>query len=86
MNQGVALLLKRMETNPEEFPLRNGHTMYDSRWGKILKYVLDDDRRGSFLSETERQLLADKYWSLQATAFSEAVMQELVDPEPDLPF
>ena len=86
MNQGVALLLKRMETNPEEFPLGTGHTMYDSRWGKFLKYALDDDRRGSFLSETERRLLADKYWSLQATAFSEAVMQELVDPDPELPF
>lgn len=86
MNQGVALLLKRMETNPEEFPLGTGLTMYDSRWGKFLQYIIDDDRRGGFLSETERKLISEKYWSLQATAFSEAVMQELVDPEPDLPF
>ena len=86
MNQGVALLLKRMETNPEEFPLGTGLTRHDSRWGKFLQYVMDDDKRGSFLSDTERKLLTDKYWSLQATAFSEAVMQELVDPEPDLPF
>ena len=84
MNQGVALLLKRMETNPEEFPLGTGFTRHDSRWGKFLQYVIDDDKRGGFLSEKER--VADKYWSLQATAFSEAVMQELVDPEPELPF
>ena len=54
MNQGVALLLKRMETNPEEFPLGTGLTRHDSRWGKFLQYVMDDDKRGSFLSDTER--------------------------------
>ena len=86
MNQGVALLLKRMETNPEEFPLGMVLATYDSRWGKFLQYVVDNDRRGAFLSDKERQLLTDKYWSLQATAFSEAVMQELVDPDPELPF
>ena len=68
MNDGVALLLERMKTHPEEF------MDFGSKWGKIIHEHKD------FLNAKDRQALTDGLNSLMQQRFTEKVMEELVDP------
>lgn len=66
-NAGVALLLERMKTNPEEFTVGD-------KWSKILHDYKD------FLEVEDRQALAEKINELMQQKFTEKVLEELVDP------
>lgn len=68
MNDGVALLLERMKTNPEEF------MDFGSKWAKIIHEHKD------FLNVEDRQALTDGLNFLMQQRFTEKVMEELVDP------
>lgn len=69
MNSGVALLLERMKTNPEEF---NGEV---NKWGNLLQYYKAylDPEDANALNEGINKLLQQK--------FTEKVLEELVDPK-----
>ena len=69
MNNGVALLLERMKTNPEEF---NGEV---NKWGNLLQYYKAylDPEDANALNEAINKLLQQK--------FTEKVLEELVDPK-----
>jgi len=70
MNDGVAMLLERMKTNPEEFVPNNG----SSKWGSLIAAYKD------FLEPEDRQALSVGVNKLLQQAFTEKVMQELIDP------
>ena len=89
MNQGVEILLARMDSNPDEFvgtswPSKN-------KWA----WVIDDLRRRMvptkedkefgqplrFLSDDEVRMLWEKLESLRADQFTKAVMQTLLHEE-----
>ena len=70
MNDGVALLLERMKTNPEEFVPNNG----SSKWGSLIAAYKE------FLEPEDRQALIVGVNKLLQQAFTEKVMQELIDP------
>jgi hypothetical protein len=70
MNDGVAMLLERMKTNPEEFVPNNG----SSKWGSLIAAYKD------FLEPEDRQALTEGMNKLLQQAFTEKVMQELIDP------
>ena len=89
MNQGVEILLARMDSNPDEFvgtswPSKN-------KWA----WVVDDLRRRMtptkedkefglplrFLSDDEVRTLWEKLESLRADQFTKAVMQTLLEDE-----
>jgi hypothetical protein len=71
MNDGVALLLERMKTNPEEFVPNNG----SSKWGSLIAAYKD------FLEPEDRQVLSTGVNKLLQQAFTEKVMQELIEPK-----
>jgi hypothetical protein len=76
MNEGVKILLARMETNPEEFiaPLYTGA----SKWGHLIesyKHSLDVE---------DQQAIEEGYKKIHQQRFTEQVMKELLAPEEDM--
>lgn len=78
MNDGVKILLARMDSHPEEFAdlfvQDQGRT--HGRWGMVLRIVRDT---GGFLSEEDKTALLDKYHSIQGNNFTQCVMRELLE-------
>jgi hypothetical protein len=81
MNIGVAILLKRMDSHPEEFQgLGYGIKVtitergeVSRRWDAFISAAL----KSTFLTGEERELLLNKLSSIQGNAFSAAVVEEL---------
>jgi hypothetical protein len=71
MNDGVKILLERMQTHPEEFVPNNG----SSKWGSLIAAYKE------FLESEDRQALSLGVNKLLQQAFTEKVMQELIDPK-----
>jgi hypothetical protein len=72
MNDGVALLLERMKTNPEEFVIEEG---VPAKWDSLIRSyesVLPPEDVKSF-KEARNALLQQQ--------FTEKVLEELVDPK-----
>lgn len=85
MNEGVEILLARMDSHPEEF--------YDhGPWSWVTDAVMgefetrsqgmpaDIYQRAAFMTDEELAALRDKYQKLQATHFTNRVMQQLLNP------
>lgn len=83
-NQGVQILLNRMDSHPEEFVPRGG------RWNWVIDKVINriDNNHARtdanvlhlrFLTDEEVNALYDKYMSLQDNEFTKAVMQQLLE-------
>ena len=68
MNDGVALLLERMKTNPEEF-------IDGGKWAHIM------NKHEDFLDAEDRQALTSGLNKLMQQQFTEKVLEELVDPK-----
>lgn len=85
MNTGVEILLKRMDSHPEEFHWDEG----TSRWGWLLRMLAEEGIARpepwgydlSFLPPEEFQALRDKLCSIQGEAFTRTVMRELLVDE-----
>ena len=72
MNDGVAMLLERMKTNPEEF------FDFGSKWAGVIGEHKD------FLEAEDRQALTDGLNKLMQQRFTEKVMEQLIDPKSSL--
>jgi len=70
MNDGVALLLERMKTNPEEFVPPN-----DLKWKTLWEWY------ASFLSVEDQKAYNEGYCKVMQQRFTELVMEELIDPK-----
>jgi len=68
MNDGVAMLLERMKTHPEEF------FDFGSKWASVIGEHKD------FLEVEDRQALTNGLNKLMQQRFTEKVMEELIDP------
>ena len=77
MNDGVAMLLERMKTNPEEFvdSMSNG----ENKWGRLMneyrKYLSKEDLEA--FDEGHREAI----FQHMQQRFTEKVMEELIDPQ-----
>ena len=76
MNQGIEILLARMESHPDEF--YNIHQQATvppgTRWDALIREV----NKGKFVTEEERTALQNKLSSIQGESFTKAVLQELM--------
>jgi hypothetical protein len=70
MNDGVKLLLDRMETHPEEFTTKDFSG--NSRWSHLINYY------DGILTDEERNALKTKQTELLRKELTQAVMQELL--------
>ena len=69
MNDGVALLLERMKTHPEEFGVRDG------KWTSLINnYIMH-------LEKEDRDALNEGMDKLMQQRFTEKIMEELIDPK-----
>jgi hypothetical protein len=68
-NAGVALLLERMKTNPEEFT-------QDHKWMGVIRSYKE------YLSEEDRKVLDAGINELMQQKFTECILEGLVDPKP----
>jgi adenine-specific DNA methylase len=71
-NKGVQILLKRMESNPEEF-------MSDVKWNAIVEHVRKKAYR--FITEEEATAVDNKLMELEAQLFTNTVMSTLLKQE-----
>lgn len=68
MNAGVAILLQRMETNPEEFAVGD-------KWTGLLK------KYSVFLNEEDQRAISEKLNEIMQQKFTEKVLEELTLPK-----
>ena len=71
INNGVALLLERMKTHPEEFVSEHG----SSKWGSLIAAYKE------FLDPKDQRALETEYHKILQQKFTEKVLVELVDPK-----
>jgi hypothetical protein len=71
MNDGIALLLERMKTNPEEFDAMGR----DSKWENLV-YKFNE-----WLDEEDKEVFKNAIKKMRQQKFTELVMEELVDPK-----
>ncbi len=72
MNDGVAMLLERMKTNPEEFWTDNGSS---NKWSHLIHAYI------THLSTEDREALNGGIDKIMQQRFTEQVMEELIDPK-----
>jgi phosphoribosylformylglycinamidine (FGAM) synthase PurS component len=98
-NEGVTMLLNRMDSHPEEFPVfvaTVDASYVGHRWGWAIKDVIKrveqeqvDDvaakRLARFLTDAEVHALYDKLIAINRNYFRNAVMEELLNPNPQQP-
>ena len=72
MNDGVAMLLERMKTNPEEFDVG-----YSTKWNQLINAYKE------LLEPEDQQTLTEGLKKLMQQRFTERVMEELIDPKSD---
>ena len=70
MNDGVKILLERMETHPDEFYVMGR----DSKWESLI-YRFSD-----WLDEEDKEAFKKAMKKMRQQKFTELVMEELVDP------
>lgn len=91
-NKGVAILMNRMDSHPEEFTERKNlgsRTRWDWLIEQVSRRVFNGHKGDSnyrldlpFLTDEEVDALHDKYQQLQGQAFTNRIMSELLD-EPE---
>lgn len=74
-NAGVALLLERMKTNPEEFCAENEMRMGQGKWRKVWELY------GKYLSEEDQEAYINGLKEINQQRFTEHVLEGLVDPK-----
>jgi hypothetical protein len=81
MNQGVQILLERMDTNPEEF--EDDFALGGGKWYDIVQAVHvrkdKNEKTLPFLSDAEVNALYDKLEDVRRENFTAAVLRRLAD-------
>lgn len=77
MNDGVAILLERVKTHPEEFVFDDNNPFAESKWRKILDHYKD------YLDPEDVQALKSEMNKLIQEKFTAKIMEELFDPKPE---
>lgn len=68
MNDGVAMLLERMKTHPDEFGVR------DSKWASLINNHI------MHLEKEDRDAINEGMDKIMQQRFTQNVMEELIDP------
>jgi hypothetical protein len=81
MNQGLAILMERIDTNPEEFISEGeigGIARLPKRWAALIGIALDSDRSGTFVTPEERAALTAKLGEVRGDRFHKEVLRKLM--------
>ena len=87
MNQGVEILLARMDSNPDEFTTARGK--WDWVMDGVNRRVADKDKESDphlpYLNDEEVKALWDKFNTLRRDSFTHRVMETLLEDAQELP-
>jgi len=75
MNDGVAMLLERMKTHPEEFLFADKFAGKGNKWAYLVENYTP------YLTKEDQELLQEGIRAVHQQNFTEKVMEELVDPK-----
>lgn len=75
MNDGIKLLMERVKTHPEEFVFDERDPFKESRWRKLI------DHYKEYLEPEDVNQLKGEINKLVQDKFTEAIMEELLDPK-----
>lgn len=75
MNDGIKLLMERVKTHPEEFVFDERDPFKESRWRKLI------DHYKEYLEPEDVDQLKGEINKLVQEKFTEAIMEELLDPK-----
>ena len=81
MNKGLELLLKRMQTHPDEFEdlfNPNPITQKENRWRLYTGIVLDPAQSAGFVTDEERALYRKGYQQIQGDSFTCNILKKLM--------
>lgn len=81
MNQGLAILMERIDTHPEEFIGRSSVKAHMSRWGTLIDIATDHARSDTFITPEERAALVAKLAVVRGDYFHKEVLHKLMDAE-----
>lgn len=81
MNQGLAILMERIDTHPEEFIGRSSVKAHMSRWGALIDIATDPARSDTFITPEERVALVAKLAVVRGEQFHKEVLHKLMDAE-----
>ena len=81
MNQGLAILMERIGTHPEEFIGRSSTVTHMSRWGTLIDIATDPARSDTFITPEERAALVAKLAVVRGEQFHKDVLHRLMDAE-----
>lgn len=85
MNKGLEIMLKRMDSHPEEFdqlfPQMPVKSKPKERWDRLIGIVLDPNKSGAFITQEQRDAFTVKLEEVQADTFTRAVMERLFDDD-----
>lgn len=82
MNEGVRILIERMESNPEDFALRNPGDAYliqghGATWRGLVEYVVEDKR---LFTEEEKSAVETALIEVSRKNFTAKVLELLTAP------
>ena len=81
MNKGLEVLLKRMQTHPDEFEdLFNPNPLAqkENRWRLYTGIVLDPAQSAGFVTDNERALYRKSYQQIQGDSFTCNILKKLM--------
>jgi hypothetical protein len=74
MHSTLKILMKRMESHPEEFIKR-------SRWVEVISLIIEHPQKTPWITAEDRAAVTKKYYSLHERRFTELVMNTLFDDD-----
>lgn len=80
MNKGVEILLRRIESHPEEFNTFSDRAklVSTSKWLKFAKVILDPSK-SAFVTDSQRVQFKKEFERIQGDAFTAEVLAALLD-------
>lgn len=79
MNEGVQLILRRMETHPEEFEEGSSHMRWMQVISDVVRRVEHQDRKLPWLYDEEAQAIYNGIQDIQRNKFTAYVLRALTE-------
>lgn len=73
MNEGLAILMARIASHPEEF-----QDFSSNRWTQLVNIVINESRSGGFITPMQRESFTKELNKVLGDAFTQAVLRKLV--------
>jgi hypothetical protein len=74
VNKGLAILMARIVSHPEEF-----QDYSTGRWAHLVNIVLDESRSGGFVTPAQREEFTKELNKVLSDTFTQSVLRKLLE-------